>query len=95
MRYRTISVDIDLDQFSTSDLIDEIVYRKVLHPEQGKLLKENEDLLEQYIKSTEIDEACLDRACEEMSRGRKREALFYFERAIPALRGICYLFDIV
>lgn len=90
----SVAVYVDLEEFSTSDLLDELAFRDVITEEMAEELrtkKKAPTTNPPMVAAPDEDE--MAEALWSMSRGRKIEALIHFERAIPALRGIVDLVE--
>lgn len=64
-------VEVDLDDFSTDELIEELKLRKL------------DDRQRAMLSECTLDEGTLATATVELIAGRKREALIWLERALP------------
>lgn len=82
-----VQVHVDLGDFEDSDLLRELVDRKLLTEAEATALNKRAIGPRPSIKEILASPSDWDRAVEEMTTGRVEEALIYFERAIPAMRG--------
>lgn len=72
-------VDVDLEDFQTDQLLQELIDRKVITESQASALLAREAV---SIEGDVIPQSELDAAREELARGRKTEALIHIERVL-------------
>lgn len=87
MPYVKVYVDFDLDEIDNNELIRECVRRKLITEGEGALIEGKSGRAWEPLDKIVSSPSDWDRALEEMATGRVEEALIYFERAVPAMRG--------
>jgi hypothetical protein len=85
--YRTVSVEVDLDEFDDDCLIDELEARGLLTKQQAESIQKKAAQIED-CDQFDIDQIELEKAVWRLQGGNIREALHCIENAIPSLRGI-------
>ena len=81
-----VNVSIDLDDFETDDLLDEIERRGAIGTRQREAIGKSEP---EALEAIDFND--LDKALWSISLRNRDDAVYFLEKAIPSLRGFSTL----